>query len=212
VIRALLSALPRFAVPVLPLKEEIMQQIIAVCSRLLFARAMFILLPIAMASAPGAPALAQPAATVHEIPHSIRLQHEEDIRVLGDLARDKGGVGRAARAALDLLQRHHARENEYILPPLTLMPAIATGAITKDMSWAIAMADKLKATREEVFFEHAAITDAMNDLLFEANLANNDAAAEFAMGAVADSLSDMEVQEPASILVGEILRIRLASQ
>ncbi len=189
-----------------------MNPMIAVCSRLLFVRVMFILFLIAMAIAPGAPALAQPASIVHEIPQSIRLQHEENVRVLGDLARDHGGVGRAARAALDLLQRHHARENEYILPPLTLLPAIAAGAITKDMSWAIAMADKLKATREEVFFEHAAITEAMNDLLNEANLANNAAAAEFAMGAVADSLSDMEVQEPAAIMVGDAVRTRLATQ
>lgn len=155
-------------------------------------------------------AAAQTAGPAREIPQAVRLQHDEDIRALTDLAKDSGGVGRAAGKALDLLKRHHAREGEYILPPLTLLPAIASGKVTKDMAWAIAMADKLKATREEVFLEHAAITEAMNELLLEANLANNTAAAEFAMGAVADSLSDMEVSEPASVMVGEFIRAKLA--
>ena len=157
----------------------------------------------------GAASQAQPAVS-REIPQSIRLQHEQDIRALTSLTRDTGGVGAAARKGLVLIQKHHARENEYILPPLVLLPAIANGKVTKDMVWAVAMADKLKENREEVFLEHAAITDAMNDLLYEANEAHNDVAAEIAMGAVADSLNDMEIQEPSSIMVGDAVRAKLA--
>jgi len=167
-------------------------------------------LAAALAAAPTSQAAAQ-TAMVHEIPQAISLQHDEDVRALTEFAKDTGGVGRAAGKALALLKRHHARENEYILPPLTLLPAIARGQVTKEMAWAVAMADKLKATREEVFLEHTAITEAMNELLLEANLAHNDAAAEFAMGAVADSLGDMEVQEPASIMVGDVIRAQLAA-
>jgi hypothetical protein len=152
-----------------------------------------------------APAVAQP----HDIPQSIRLQHEEDIAALTELAKRPAPVGPAAKTALDLLKRHHQREEDYILPPLTLLPQIADGKVTPDMKWAITMADQVKANREEIFQEHAQITDAMNALLLAAERAHNTAAAEFARGAVADSLSDMELDEPMTIVIGDYLRSKL---
>src|SRR5689334_2359130 len=75
------------------------------------------------------PAFAQP----REIPQSIRLQHQEDEAALTELSRKPAPVGPAAKAALDLIKRHHQREVEYILPPLTLLPQIADGKVTPDM-------------------------------------------------------------------------------
>jgi len=151
------------------------------------------------------PAFAQP----REIPQSIRLQHQEDEAALTELSRKPAPVGPAAKAALDLIKRHHQREVEYILPPLTLLPQIADGKVTPDMKWAIAMADQVKANREQIFQEHAQITDAMNALLQAAERAHNTAAAEFARGAVADSLSDLELQEPTTLMIGDYLRAKL---
>jgi hypothetical protein len=158
------------------------------------------------ASGVPASALAQQA---HDIPQSIRLQHQEDEATLADLAGQPAPVGPAAQAALDLVKRHHQREADYILPPLTLLPQIADGKVTPDMKWAITMADQVKANGEEIFQEHAQITDAMNALLQAAEHANNAAAAEFARGAVADSLADMELQEPMTIIIGDFLRSKL---
>jgi hypothetical protein len=152
------------------------------------------------------------ALAQHDIPQSIRLQHQEDEATLTELSRRPAPVGPAAKAALDLVKRHHQREAEYILPPLTLLPQIADGKITPDMKWAIAMADRVKANREQIFQEHSQITDAMNALLQAAERANNAAAAEFARGAVADSLSDMELQEPMTIVIGDLLRSKLPAQ
>ena len=156
----------------------------------------------------GAPTLAQ-AQTARDIPQSIRLQHQEDEAALADLSRRPAPVGPAAKAALDLLRQHHQREADYILPPLTLLPQIADGKVTPDMKWAVTMADQVKANREEIFQEHAKITDAMNTLLQAAEQAHNTAAAEFARGAVADSLEDMELEEPMTIVIGDYLRSKL---
>jgi hypothetical protein len=163
-------------------------------------------LTITMGVAAAGGAVAQPA---HDIPQSTRLMHQEDEATLTELSRKPAPVGPAAKAALDLLKRHHQREAEYILPPLTLLPRLADGQVTPDMRWAIEMADKVKANREQIFQEHAQITDAMNALLQAAEHAHNTAAAEFARGAVADSLADMELDEPATILIGEYLRSKL---
>jgi hypothetical protein len=155
----------------------------------------------------GSPALAQPAQP--NIPQSIALAHEENIAELTILAGKPAPVGPAAQAALVLLKAHILRENTYIMPPLTLLPQIADGKITPDMKWAIAMADRVKADREEISEEHARITDAMNALLVAADEANDASAAEFARGAVADTFSDMELQLPMTLVIGDLLRSKL---
>jgi hypothetical protein len=154
---------------------------------------------------------AQPAQTEHDIPQSIRLEHEDSIAQLTKLSKRRAPVGPAAQKALELIKQHQAREAEYILPPLTLLPLLAAGKISPDMKWAVEMADKIKAHREEIFQEHTQITDAMNALLAAADHARDAEAAEYARTAVADSLGDLEIQEPAALLVGEYLRTKLAA-
>lgn len=172
--------------------------------------ALLLMSAVAVAGAP-APARAQAAPASHPIPQSILLKHEDDIRQLAIFVKRPGQLGVVARKALELIRRHHQREVDYILPPLSLLPALAEGKVTPDMRWAIAMSDKVKATSEEIFREHSAITDVMNELLVEAQKVDDKDAADFARDEVGDSLDDLEIQEPTAILVGEVLRARLGA-
>jgi hypothetical protein len=162
-----------------------------------------------VASYTAAPAAAQPPSNVHDIPQSLRVEHEDTLNQLTVLARRHGPVGDAARKALDLFKRHLQREEEYILPPLTLLPLLADGKISPDMKWAITMADRVKAEREEIFQEHTQITDAMNALATAARNAHDTAAYDFARSAVADSLNDVELLEPMSVVIGDYLKAKL---
>ena len=157
------------------------------------------------------PAAAQPVTTGHDIPQSLRLEHEDTLNQLAALARRPGPVGVEARKALDLFKRHIKREEEYILPPLTLLPQLADGKVSPDMKWAITMADRVKADREEIFQEHTQITDAMNALANAAQRSHDSVALNFAHAAVADSLNDTELTEPMAIIVGDYLKVKLPS-
>ena len=154
-------------------------------------------------------ARAQQARAEHPIPWSIQLDHQEMIQRLTALSREQPPVGPAAQQALELLQAHVKREEEFILPPLALLPQLADGKITPDMRWAVAMADRVKAEREEIFHEHTMITDAMNNLAAAADHAQNAEALDFARAAVADSLSDMELMEPMTVVIGDYIRAKL---
>jgi hypothetical protein len=171
---------------------------------------MLLLTATILAGACGA-ASAQALPGPTDIPSSILRSHESDIAQLTQLTHRPGALGVAAQKALDLLRQHHKREVEYILPPLTLIPSLAAGKFSPDMRWAIEMADKVKTDREDIFHEHTQITDVMSELRVEAQKVDDREASDFAEEAVADSIADMEIQEPASILVGEILRARLAA-
>jgi hypothetical protein len=159
-----------------------------------------------------APASAQSPPSPRDIPQSIRLEHENTIEQLTRLSRKHGAVGIEASKALGLFKTHLQREQEFILPPLSLLLQLADGKVSPDMKWAIAMADRVKSERELTFQQHTQITDAMNALAQAARKAHDREALEFAQGAVADSLNDVELLEPMSIVVGEYLKAKLGSQ
>ena len=154
-------------------------------------------------------ALAQPAATAHDIPQSLAVEHAETLDRLTELSRHPGEVGATARKALELYRQHQARELEYILPPLTLLPVLADGKVTPDMAWAVTMADRVKADRELIFAEHTQVTDIANALLDAGRRAHDPEAIEFAKAAVTDSLNDIELLEPTVLVIGDYVRVRL---
>jgi hypothetical protein len=155
------------------------------------------------------PAAAQAAPTTHDIPQSIRLAHNETLAQLESIAKRKTETGPIAQKALEVFKAHIRREEEYILPPLTLAPAIAEGRVTPDMKWAIAMTDRIKADREAIFAEHTVITERMIELTDAAERTGEKDVIAFAQEAVTDSLNDTEVTEPAAIVIGEYLRAKL---
>ena len=156
---------------------------------------------------PGPSARAQTAP--HDIPQAVRLDHEETLRQLTTIARRHTRTGDIARKALPVFKAHFQREEEYILPPLTLAPALADGRVNPDMRWAIAMADRIKAESIAIFEEHTVITEWMTELAAAAERRHERDVVDFARAAVADSLYDTEVTEPTAIVIGEYLRARL---
>lgn len=159
-------------------------------------------------AASAALAHAQPAAE-HPIPQSQQVEHAETLERLGVLTHHPGAVGVEARKAVALFRKHYAREEAYILPPLTLLPQLADGKVTPDMAWAMAMCDRVKADQAEIFQEHTEVTDAANALYAAGLAAHDKEATEFAKAAVTDSMNDMELLEPTVMLIGEHLHMVL---
>ncbi|MDR3534477.1 MAG: hypothetical protein P4L90_28430 [Rhodopila sp.] len=152
---------------------------------------------------------AQTAAPQHLIPQSLQIEQKETLEQISMLARRKGPVGVAAGKALVLFKKHIAREQEFILPPLTLLPLLAEGKVTPDMAWALPMTDRVKAEREQIFDEHTEITEALNQLVVAAAVAHDNDAKEFAESAAAESLNDLEILQPTLLLIGDILHSKL---
>jgi len=152
------------------------------------------------------------SSAVHELPQSLIYEHEQTISELEGLTHHPGAVGVEATKALDLFKRHIAHEQEYILPPLTLLPDLADGKVSQDMAWALEMTDRVRTNQEQIFAEHAAVTDRMNALYVAALQAHDAEAADFAKSAAADSLNDLEILEPTVIMIGDYLRTKLAAK
>lgn len=146
----------------------------------------------------------------HALPQSLLLEHQETMERLTALSARPGRVGVVAKQALALFRRHTDREMDYILPPLTLLPDLADGHVTPDMQWALVMADRVKADREVIFQEHTEVTDILNALLVAGQAERDAEAVDFAQAAATDSLNDVEILEPTVVMIGDVLRARLA--
>lgn len=77
---------------------------------------------------------------------------------------EPGEIGAAAREVARILHAHFVSEEEFALPPLGLLPAIATGTVTPEMKPAIDMTRRLKSELPHMLDEHKAIVAALAKL------------------------------------------------
>lgn len=145
-----------------------------------------------------------------QVPQSIRLQHEQIINRLNHFAQSKDKEeAAAAQKAVTALNEHYAKE-EQLLAPLGLLSRIAKGEVSKDMEPAIALADRTKSALPEFESGHIRITSLMNELIEVGRKKRNEELVRLATRVAAQSLNDVEVNQPTAILIGDYLRLRLS--
>ena len=146
---------------------------------------------------------------VPRTPQSIKKEHEELHAELARAEKAGGSTGKAAKAVAEALLPHFIKEEEYALPPLGLLSALASGKISQDMEEAMNMADRLRADLCHMLQEHKAILDALKILTEAAQTENKIEFAHFAEKLALHAQNEEEVLYPASMLVGEYLKLKL---
>lgn len=170
---------------------------------------------VAAVTVPSAAILAQHEGHGHagaalQTPEVLHLEHA---RIHEDLAAARGAGGKtaeAAQAVAEALERHFGDEEEYAMPPLSLLAPLAHGKATEEMRPAIAMADKLRANYDKMLDEHKAITSATERLRAVATEENKPEHAEFAEALLLHARNEEVILYPATLLVGERLKADLA--
>lgn len=144
-----------------------------------------------------------------EIPEPLTLEHEELHVVLKAALEIGGDVGAAAKRVADLLHPHFVKEEEFAMPPLGLLRTLSEGKVTQDMADVLPLVDRLKADLPEMLKEHGEIVNAVKSLGDTAAKAGLDEYVRFAEKLRVHAQTEEEVLYPASILVGEYVRMRL---
>ena len=144
-----------------------------------------------------------------QVPQSIRVHNQQIIQRLDRFTRHEGAIAAAATKALAFLKDHYAKEEAYVLPPLGLLPRIAKGEVSRDMEPAIAMADRTRASMSELQNDHTQLTSLMNELIEAGKNAGNEELIRLATRVANQSLNDIEVMQPTTIMIGDYLRQRL---
>lgn len=146
-----------------------------------------------------------------KIPEPLKVEHEELHAELVALTKAPGEVGEAARGVATLLHPHFVKEEEYALPPLGLLVAVAQGRVTPDMREVLAMTERLQNDLPHMLAEHRQVVDALEKLAAAARVEKRPDAARFAEKLRLHAETEEQVLYPAAILVGEQVRARLGT-
>jgi hypothetical protein len=144
-----------------------------------------------------------------KIPPSLRAEHAELHAELRQLADEPGQIGVAAREVAALLHPHVAREEQFALPPLGVLLALADGRLTPDMPSALALARKLKSLMPQMLEEHIAIVGALQVLADKGREVDRPDVALLAERVIMHAQVEEEVLYPAAIVIGEYLATKL---
>lgn len=156
---------------------------------------------------------ARPAAVEQNppAPSSLRALQGDLLEQLAALAAQPGPTGAAAARLQPLLQAHVAYVEEVVLPPLALLPALASSDAAADMKWALPLVERARAGQAQQVQAHAQIVDRLLVLFGAAQDAGDAATVRLAQDIAAWLQVETEVTEPAAQLVGKYLRLRYAS-
>jgi hypothetical protein len=144
------------------------------------------------------------------VPRTIKAEHRELHHELTRAVESGGPTGEAARRVADLLHPHMLKEEEFCLPPLSLLASLAKGETIPDGGTVLAMTERLKAQFTTLVREHDEIVRALQNLIVTAKANGRPEVVDFAEKLVLHAETEEEVLYPAAILVGEVLKLRRA--
>jgi hypothetical protein len=104
---------------------------------------------------------------------------------------------------------HFIKEEQYALPPLSLLPKVANGVFEPMMTEVLSMTDRLKAELPQMLSEHKAIVAALDALAESARRNNRPEYSDFAEKLIRHAQTEEELSYPAALLVGECVRSKL---
>lgn len=140
---------------------------------------------------------------------ALEAEHNELHVQLERVIQLGGAVGAAATRVAEALHAHFGSEERHAMPPLALLPALAAGQLTPEMSGMVTLTETLKTELPQMLAEHRAIVAALDQLTVAARLENSAEAVAFADKLRLHAQQEEEILYPAAILVGEYLKLKL---
>jgi len=144
------------------------------------------------------------------VPRTLRSGHRELRQDLAVAVALGGRTGLAARRVEELIQPHVAREEEFALPPLSLLGPLTRGEDVPDPEGALALTHRLEAELDRLVREHDEIASALQGLMAAAQAEGRQGVADFAKELIRHFETEEELLYPAALLVGILLRRRTA--
>jgi hypothetical protein len=153
---------------------------------------------------------ARGAAVRLTVPASIKHEHEELHVELRDAVAAGGKTGAAAETVEKLLRPHFEKEEQFALPPLSMLRAFVNGEAPANAEDTLAVTERFRREYETMLEEHEAIVAALKELESTATAEGKTAQANFARRLRHHAATEEEVLYPTTLLIGEYLKLRLA--
>jgi hypothetical protein len=142
-------------------------------------------------------------------PPSLRREHEELHADLAHAGKMPGLLGETAREVARIMHPHFLREDEYAMPPLSLLPRLARGQVTPDMAEVLPLVARLKQETPLMIEEHRAIMGAVRAFALAAESDGDEKCIRLAAELTVHAQLEEEVLYPTALLVGDYVKARL---
>lgn len=143
-----------------------------------------------------------------DVPSSIKNEHDSLLARLHVITTFKDSTGIVAVKLLELMEHHFTEEEDFVLPPLGLLPSLASGVMPEKSEEVIQLTEKLKSQLAHMSAEHQLIKANMDELLRAAGKESHPEIITFIRAVHKHATIEEEVYFPAAILAGEYLKIR----
>jgi len=147
-----------------------------------------------------------------KVPEPLQQEHEVLYEELVNAAKESGAIGEAAKTVAKLMHPHFVKEEDFALPPLGLLPHLIAGKISPVMRGVTVMTDKLKTDLHEMLKEHGAIAKAIDNLEAVAKREKKWKFARLAEKLKRHEIMEEQVLYPATILIGEFIKLKLKTE
>lgn len=144
-----------------------------------------------------------------EVPSSIKKEHEYLLAQIHKIILFQDSAGHAAIKLNDLMRHHFKEEEDFVLPPLGLLPLLASGKIPEQSNDIILLTDKSTAQLTHLSVEHQLIKAYMDELKQADTNGRHPEIIELEKELHKHATTEEEVFFPAAILIGEYLKLKV---
>lgn len=143
-----------------------------------------------------------------EVPSSIKQEHEYLLDKIHKITLFQDSTGHSAVKLKELMEHHFKEEEDFVLPPLGLLPLLASGKLPEQSKEVILLNEKLKSQLSHISAEHQLITVFMNELMQAAVNDKHPEIIEFEKELHKHAKTEEEIFFPTAILIGEYLKLK----
>lgn len=147
-----------------------------------------------------------------EVPSSIKLTHKTLLEQLHNITLYEDKSTETAVKLEELMQHHFSEEEDFILPLLGLLPMLTKDEVPPHNKEIIALSEKVQSHLDHMSAEHQLITAYIKELKAVTSAENLQQILDFENEILKHAKSEEEVFFPASILVGNYLKLKLAEK
>ena len=145
------------------------------------------------------------------VPSSLKQQHESLIGKLSEFTSFGDSTARAALKLKDLMQHHFTEEEDYVLPPLGVLPLLASGKLPDDSKRLIELIERLKTNSTHIIAEHQMVKAFVDELMLVAAKEKHPEIIGFENELYTHAMEEEEIFFPTVLLIGEFLRLKTST-
>lgn len=141
-----------------------------------------------------------------ETPSVILADHKYFLNKLEQVTSFTDSTGMAAKKLYEVMEYHFKAEEEYVLPPLGILPGLAKGQFPKDAEKIILLTDKFRKNENIMLAEHQMISHYAKILMRAAKKEGHQELLGFDVELEKHAALEEEILFPMVLVMGEYLR------